>query len=169
MQEYVYHHHHYYHHHLVKAPTSGHFPWAWQGGLNFELPKVQGLLESCEQFRGITVASADAAVAWRVLCRGLLAHFQAMALPSMPATRQLSLPLPGNMSVVGIDFGNDTCYISVARQGGIESIANDYSLRETPSYVAFGEKSRTIGVAAKSGQMTQIKRTFFGFKKLLGR
>ena len=73
------------------------------------------------------------------------------------------------MSVVGIDFGNDTCYISVARQGGIESIANDYSLRETPSYVAFGEKSRTIGVAAKSGQMTQIKRTFFGFKKLLGR
>jgi len=73
------------------------------------------------------------------------------------------------MSVVGIDFGNDTCYISVARQGGIETIANDYSLRETPSYVAFGEKSRTIGVAAKSGQMTQIKRTFFGFKKILGR
>jgi len=73
------------------------------------------------------------------------------------------------MSVVGLDFGNDTCYISVARQGGIETIANDYSLRETPSYVAFGEKSRTIGVAAKSGQMTQIKRTFFGFKKLLGR
>ena len=73
------------------------------------------------------------------------------------------------MSVVGIDFGNDTCYISVARQGGIESIANDYSLRETPSYVAFSEKSRTIGVAAKSGQMTQIKKTFFGFKKLLGR
>ena len=73
------------------------------------------------------------------------------------------------MSVVGFDFGNDTCFISVARQGGIETIANDYSLRETPSYVAFDEKSRTIGVAAKSGQMTQIKRTFFGFKKLLGR
>jgi len=73
------------------------------------------------------------------------------------------------MSVVGIDFGNDTCYISVARQGGIETIANDYSLRATPSYVAFGEKSRTMGVAAKSGQMTQVKRTFFGFKRLLGR
>jgi len=73
------------------------------------------------------------------------------------------------MSVVGLDFGNDTCYISVARQGGIESIANDYSLRATPSYVAFGEKSRTMGVAAKSGQMTQVKRTFFGFKRLVGR
>lgn len=73
------------------------------------------------------------------------------------------------MSVVGIDFGNDSCYISVARQGGIESIANDYSLRNTPSYVAFGEKQRTMGVAAKSGQMTNVKKTFFGFKRLLGR
>jgi len=73
------------------------------------------------------------------------------------------------MSVVGIDFGNDTCYISVARQGGIESIANDYSLRATPSYVAFGEKQRVMGVAAKSGQMTNVKKTFFGFKRLLGR
>ena len=85
------------------------------------------------------------------------------------------------MSVVGIDFGNDTCYISVARQviiatsildsvfqwtvdtvwsmwwqGGIETIANDYSLRSTPSYVAFGEKARTMGVAAKSAQNTQV-------------
>ena len=103
------------------------------------------------------------------------------------------------MSVVGIDFGNDTCYISVARQvgkllkllliifllqllnilnltffsfllqGGIESIANDYSLRSTPSYVAFGEKSRSMGVAAKSAQNTQAKRTYYGFKRLLGR
>lgn len=73
------------------------------------------------------------------------------------------------MSVVGIDFGNDSCYISVARQGGIETIANDYSLRATPSYVAFGEKQRQIGVAAKAGQMTNVRRTFFGFKRLLGR
>ena len=55
------------------------------------------------------------------------------------------------------------------RQGGIESIANDYSLRATPSYVAFGEKQRSLGVAAKSGQMTNVKKTFFGFKRLLGR
>jgi len=73
------------------------------------------------------------------------------------------------MSVVGIDFGNDSCLISVARQGGIETIANDYSLRATPSYVAFGDKARTMGVAAKSAQNTQAKKTFYGFKRLLGR
>ena len=36
------------------------------------------------------------------------------------------------MSVVGFDFGNQTCYIAVARQGGIETIANEYSDRVTP-------------------------------------
>jgi heat shock protein len=62
------------------------------------------------------------------------------------------------MSVIGIDFGNDNCYISVARQGGIEAIANDYSLRETPSYVGFGDKQRILGVGAKSQFLTNLTR-----------
>ena len=36
------------------------------------------------------------------------------------------------MSVVGFDFGYQSCYIAVARQGGIETITNDYSDRSTP-------------------------------------
>lgn len=36
------------------------------------------------------------------------------------------------MSVIGIDFGIESCYIAVARAGGIETVANDYSLRATP-------------------------------------
>lgn len=36
------------------------------------------------------------------------------------------------MSVIGIDFGNDGCYIAAAKSGGIETLANDYSLRATP-------------------------------------
>ncbi len=73
------------------------------------------------------------------------------------------------MSVVGFDFGYDTCYISVARAGGIEVIANDYSMRDSPSMVGFGDKSRTMGVGAKNQLLTNLKRTFFGFKGLLGR
>ncbi|QQP36939.1 HSP70 family member 1, partial [Caligus rogercresseyi] len=73
------------------------------------------------------------------------------------------------MSVVGIDFGNENCYISVARAGGIESIANDYSMRDTPSYVAFGDKQRLMGVSAKSQHLTNLRKTFFGFKPLIGR
>lgn len=37
-----------------------------------------------------------------------------------------------NMSVVGIDVGFQNCYIAVARSGGIETIANEYSDRCTP-------------------------------------
>ncbi|GAB6031373.1 heat shock [Chamberlinius hualienensis] len=73
------------------------------------------------------------------------------------------------MSVVGIDFGSESCYIAVAKSGGIETIANDYSLRATPTCVAFGEKSRVLGVAAKNQQITNMKNTVYGFRQLLGK
>ncbi|CAD1476099.1 unnamed protein product [Heterotrigona itama] len=73
------------------------------------------------------------------------------------------------MSVIGIDFGNESCYVAVARAGGIETIANDYSLRNTPSCVAFSGKNRILGVAAKNQMVTNMKNTIHGFKRLLGR
>ncbi|BFF96612.1 heat shock 70 kDa protein 4 [Drosophila madeirensis] len=73
------------------------------------------------------------------------------------------------MSVIGIDFGNESCYVAAARSGGIETLANDYSLRATPSVVAFDGKKRIIGVAAKNQQVTNMKNTVGGFKRLLGR
>ena len=73
------------------------------------------------------------------------------------------------MAVVGVDFGNLNCYISVARAGGIESIANDYSQRDTPSVVGFSDKQRIMGVGAKNQLLTNLKRTVFNFKHMLGR
>lgn len=46
---------------------------------------------------------------------------------AVPTARSL-----GGMSVVGIDLGFLNCYIAVARSGGIETIANEYSDRCTP-------------------------------------
>lgn len=73
------------------------------------------------------------------------------------------------MSVIGIDFGTESCYLSVAKSGGIETIVNDYSLRGTPSCVAFSDKNRIQGVAAKNQTVTNVKNTISGFKRLLGR
>lgn len=73
------------------------------------------------------------------------------------------------MSVVGFDFGNESCYIAVARAGGIETVANDFSQRQTPSCVAFGAKNRLLGVAAKNQQITNLKNTVVSFKRLVGR
>lgn len=73
------------------------------------------------------------------------------------------------MSVIGIDLGNENCYIAVARAGGIETIANEYSQRLTPTYVAFNEKTRDLGVTAKNKQITNLKNTLTSFKRLIGR
>ncbi|RZC33323.1 heat shock 70 kDa protein 4 [Asbolus verrucosus] len=73
------------------------------------------------------------------------------------------------MSVIGIDLGDESCYVAVAKAGGIETIANDYSLRATPSCIAFSEKNRILGVAAKNQQVTNMKNTVYGLKRLIGR
>ncbi|EDX10407.1 GD14475 [Drosophila simulans] len=73
------------------------------------------------------------------------------------------------MSVIGIDFSNESCYVAAARSGGIKTLANDYPPRATPSFVAFDGKKRIIGVAAKNQQVTNMKNTVGGFKRLLGR
>ncbi|XP_033967366.1 heat shock 70 kDa protein 4L [Pseudochaenichthys georgianus] len=73
------------------------------------------------------------------------------------------------MSVVGIDVGYQNCHIAVARSGGIETIANDYSDRCTPACVSLASKNRMIGNAAKSQITTNFKNTVYGFKKFHGR
>ncbi|XP_027312573.2 heat shock 70 kDa protein 4L [Anas platyrhynchos] len=73
------------------------------------------------------------------------------------------------MAVVGIDLGFLNCYIGVARSGGIETIANEYSDRCTPACISLGSKTRAIGNAAKSQIVTNVKNTLHGFKKLHGR
>lgn len=73
------------------------------------------------------------------------------------------------MFVIGIDFGNESSYIAVPRAGGIETISNDFSLRSTPSCVAFSNRNRVLGVAAKNQLITNLRNTIFGFKRLLGK
>ncbi|XP_048454254.1 heat shock protein 105 kDa isoform X2 [Rhincodon typus] len=73
------------------------------------------------------------------------------------------------MSVVGFDIGFQNCYIAIARSGGIETIANEFSDRCTPAVVSFGSKNRAAGVAAKSQLITNAKNTIINFKKFHGR
>uniref|UniRef100_A0A673JTE3 Heat shock 70 kDa protein 4-like n=1 Tax=Sinocyclocheilus rhinocerous TaxID=307959 RepID=A0A673JTE3_9TELE len=70
------------------------------------------------------------------------------------------------MSVVGFDVGFLSCYVAVARAGGIETAANEYSDR---TCVSFGPRNRSIGAAAKSQMVTNCKNTVQGFKRFHGR
>ncbi|XP_028838778.1 heat shock 70 kDa protein 4-like [Denticeps clupeoides] len=73
------------------------------------------------------------------------------------------------MSVVGFDVGFQSCYVAVARSGGIETIANEYSDRCTPAFVSFGPHNRFIGAAAKNQVVTNCKNTVQAFKRFHGR
>ncbi|KAG6419166.1 hypothetical protein SASPL_121378 [Salvia splendens] len=72
------------------------------------------------------------------------------------------------MSVVGFDFGNQSCVVAVARQGGIVAVPNDESKLKTPSLVSFGDKQRFIGTAATASCLMNPKNTISQIKRLIG-
>ncbi|KAL5072650.1 hypothetical protein RYX36_011634 [Vicia faba] len=73
------------------------------------------------------------------------------------------------MSVVGFDFGNESCIVAVARQRGIDVVLNDESQRETPAIVCFGEKQRFIGIAGAASTMMNPKNSISQIKRLVGK
>lgn len=73
------------------------------------------------------------------------------------------------MSVVGVDLGTLNSVIAVARNRGVDVIANEVSNRATPSLVGFGPKSRYIGEAAKNQEISNLKNTVSSFVRLAGR
>lgn len=73
------------------------------------------------------------------------------------------------MSVVGFDFGNESCIVAVARQRGIDVVLNDESKRETPAIVCFGDKQRFIGTAGSASSTMNPKNSISQIKRLIGR
>ncbi|CAB1106414.1 HSP70 [Ectocarpus sp. CCAP 1310/34] len=73
------------------------------------------------------------------------------------------------MSVIGIDFGNDTCVIGMAARGGIDIILNENSNRRNPTLVSFQGKQRLMGEGAASIARSNFKNTAREVKRLVGR
>ncbi|KAK4684241.1 hypothetical protein P7C73_g5950, partial [Tremellales sp. Uapishka_1] len=72
-------------------------------------------------------------------------------------------------SVVGIDLGNLTSKIGVARHRGIDIITNEVSNRATPSLISFTPRQRLIGESAKTAETSNFKNTIGSLKRLVGR
>ncbi|GAB7357713.1 hypothetical protein MBLNU459_g0377t1 [Dothideomycetes sp. NU459] len=73
------------------------------------------------------------------------------------------------MSVVGLDFGTQNAVIAVARNRGVDVIANEVSNRATPALVGFGPKSRYLGETAKTQEISNLKNTVGSLTRLAGR
>jgi len=72
------------------------------------------------------------------------------------------------MSVVGIDFGNESCKVAVARRKAIDVLQNEVGNRKTASYVGFSDRQRLIGDEAAAQAMSNSANTFFCLKRFLG-
>ncbi|WFD19435.1 adenyl-nucleotide exchange factor sse1 [Malassezia caprae] len=72
-------------------------------------------------------------------------------------------------SVVGLDIGNSSSKIGVARARGVDIVANEVSNRSTPSLVSFGQKARMLGEGAATAQTSNFKNTVGSLKRLIGR
>eukprot|EP00607_Mallomonas_marina_P007568 CAMPEP_0182417394 /NCGR_PEP_ID=MMETSP1167-20130531/1855_1 /TAXON_ID=2988 /ORGANISM="Mallomonas Sp, Strain CCMP3275" /LENGTH=830 /DNA_ID=CAMNT_0024590927 /DNA_START=105 /DNA_END=2597 /DNA_ORIENTATION=+ len=73
------------------------------------------------------------------------------------------------MSVVGIDYGNQSALIAQAAKGGIDVILNDASHRQTATVVSIQGKQRFIGDAGASMARSNVKNTVSCMKMLVGR
>lgn len=73
------------------------------------------------------------------------------------------------MSVAGIDVGDSTSCIALARKGGVDVLLNKESKRETPSVVAFSSKQRQMGTDAVGFMSTNPRNAISQLKRLIGK
>ncbi|KAK6943822.1 Heat shock protein 70 family, partial [Dillenia turbinata] len=72
-------------------------------------------------------------------------------------------------TIIGIDLGTTYSCVAAYRDGQVQIIANDQGNRITPSWVAFTDSERLIGEAAKNQATTNVSRTIFDIKRLMGK
>lgn len=70
---------------------------------------------------------------------------------------------------VGIDVGNATSCVALARGTAVDVVLNFDGQRETPTAMYYGKTARTVGLKSSSRYATQPRSTVMQVKRLIGR
>lgn len=73
------------------------------------------------------------------------------------------------MSVVGIDFGDESLTVAVARRAGIDVLQNEIGKRKTRSLVSFGSTQRFITDEATSQYLSNAANSVVYIKRIIGK
>ncbi|AQZ12974.1 SSE2 (YBR169C) and SSE1 (YPL106C) [Zygosaccharomyces parabailii] len=68
----------------------------------------------------------------------------------------------------GLDLGNHSSVLAVARNRGIDIVVNEVSNRSTPTVVGFGQRNRYLGETGKNKQTSNVKNTVENLKRIIG-
>jgi len=71
--------------------------------------------------------------------------------------------------VIGIDLGTTNTCVGIWRNGGLEIIPDEYGNRTIPSFVAYTNVNRYIGLDAKNQKDLNPSNVFYEVKRLIGR
>lgn len=74
-----------------------------------------------------------------------------------------------NEHVIGIDLGTTNTCVAIYRNESLEIIPDEYGNRTIPSYVAFTNVNRYIGLEAKKQKDLNPKNVCYEFKRYIGR
>lgn len=72
-------------------------------------------------------------------------------------------------SVVGIDLGNTSAVVCIARNQKLETLVNEEGSRRTESLISFRDGQRLIGNKAKPEEINNFANTLSYYKRFLGR